>query len=508
MASWRDFPSIINRMKKFLIPFTFLLSLTLALPTSAQEITTQKLLKVSGYSINSIGYPGKIVPIREGGFTYTEFWTQGSGRKFPGYYVQGVNPDLSEQWFAPVADQGGPQMKNLEVFKLKKHVAVTGMKYHAPFKRDISHVRFFTFDGKPKGGVMQLSSFDKKAKKGYVNNISISSDSTKLLWWGNNPGAKAKKQRYYFSVYSDNGQIVWKKRLFIPHTAEGYVVDYATVDSKGNVYLLMTYEKFTNSEKDTVNLPMVIRYDYRESKFAEHAIEMPSASVPASRIHINAKGELCFVGVASDGSENGFNNGEKRFGVALKWNKLIFKKFEITRELRLQKEYVMDMPEEWVKKYGERGANFSLFSFLEKGDQLFWIAEEFYTQIHNGQNQFLYYDVGVVALNMKSGVIDWATSFQKKQRDYNSGRMLSFVNGFINGHLRFVYLNERGAGGYIVCTSVNAKDGKSETKRLVQNKKADYLFFPRRSAQVGGSIVLMGVGNPNGNDYKLIKVGF
>ncbi len=474
----------------------------------SQAILGQKILMVEGYSVNTVGYPGKIVPVGQGKFAYTEFWTEGQGRKFPGYYLQGYNETMSEEWFAPVNDQGAAQLKILDIFKLKKYLVVVGNQYNPPLKREIAHARFFSFDGKPKTGVVPLASYDKKAKKGFEDELAISADSTKLLWWGQNPAAAAKSRQYFFSVFGDDGQAAWKKKLFIPHAAEGYVVDQVKVDGKGNIYLLLIFEKYTNTPKDTINLPILVRYDFRESKFAEYKIDLTGSSIPVARIHINQQGELCFVAVVSDGGAGGFRNGEKYFGASLPWNKLLFKKFEITRELRLAKEYAMDIPESWVKKYGTNGANFSRFDFLESGSQLFWIAEEFYTQEHNEQNQFLYYDIGIIALDMNQGVISWATSFEKRQRDYNSGRMLSYIPGFANGKLRFVYLTERGAGGFISCTSVDAGTGEPAKQDLVQNKKEDFLFFPKRSSMVGGVMYLMGVGNPASNEYKLIKVGF
>ena len=170
----------------------------------------------------------------------------------------------------------------------------------------------------------------------------------------------------------------------------------------------------------------------------------------------------------------------------------------------------MDFPEAWTKRYGgERGANFSLGEIVEHDNNLYWVMEEFYTQMHREQLQFLYYDIATIGIDMESGEIQWANTFEKKQRDYKSGNLLSYTLGVAKGQLHFVYLNERGAQGKILCTSINMADGKTTTTPLARNSKATYLFFPKRSVMVGGGkMILMGVGNPVSNDYKLIEVSF
>ena len=202
-------------------------------------------------------------------------------------------------------------------------------------------------------------------------------------------------------------------------------------------------------------------------------------------------------------------NGAKAFPTALKWNKITLKKFNISRELTLTTEYTIDLPEAWIKRYGTNGSNFSKSMIMDQGKQVYWVMEEFYTQIHNKELQLLYYDVAVVAFDIETGKIDWANFFEKKQRDYKSGNLLSFVPGIASGKLNFVYLNERGAQGKILCSAFDLKTGEVAQKELASNFNSDFMFFPKRSGMVTSkSMTLMGVGRPNENEYKLIRIQF
>ena len=307
-------------------------------------------------------------------------------------------------------------------------------------------------------------------------------------------------------------RFIWNPQ-FEPYSAaytDGkYKVQQSAVDGKGNLYLLLINESPTNTSKDTLLKPWILSYDFRENKFAEHKVNFPNSSVPEGCIHITREGELIFSGILSDGSANGFLNGAKAFPTALKWNKISLKKFNISRELTLTTEYTIELPEALLKRYSANGANFSKSMILDQGKQIYWILEENWTQIHNKELQFLFYDIAVVAFDIETGKIDWANFFEKKQRDYRSGNLLSYVPGIASGKLNFVYLSERGAQGKILASAFDLKTGVVAHKELVSNFNSDFLFFPKRSGMVTPqSMILMGVGRPNENEYKLIRIIF
>jgi hypothetical protein len=496
-------------MNKFRFALLLLMPLVSAF-AFGQKLVQEETYKVNGYSLSQMGYPKRVVPGEKGGFGFVEFWTQGEGRQFPNYYMQGYTDKIEEEWFRPVTKQGTAKLENLDVMKMKASYAVTGYQYSGAAKRTQLMAQLFAVKGgAEKGGLTQVSTYDKKTRKLFEDVVVLSPDSSKFAWMGHNPREKSAKHRVFFNVMSDGGQSLWKGEIMPPHLKEKYYISQSLVDNRGHVYMLLRYETATNTPKDTANLPIIVRYDYREKKFSEHQLQFPGASVPEVSMHLNQKGDLVVLGILADGSAQGFLNGEKSRGVGLKWNKIVYKKFNIERELHLAQEAVLDFPESALTRYSQRGANFSEFRTMESGKNVFWIMEEAYTQEHNGQLQFVYYDIATVAIDMEAGVISWASSFEKKQRDYTNGQMLSFTPGIANGALRFVYLTERGASGKIVCTNMAIADGRTETIDIALNNKEMNLFFPRRSAQVSPTaMILLGVGNPVGNEYKLMKIQF
>jgi len=494
-------------MKKFFL-FTLLVAAVTFLP--AQRISYQDVFAVN-YSINGVGYPSKIIPNLEGGFAYMEFWPRGNGRKFPNHYLQSYSQKWEEQWFQPVTKEGAAKLgKMIDLIRFEGSIGILANQFSPSIKRDQVKMQFYGLDGQPQGGLQVVSSYTKKDKKDFEDVFDQSPDGNKLLWVGHNPSASASKRTVLASVWDGSGKKTWGKRLMIPHLADDkYQVKQATVDNRGHAYFLLTYEEITNTDKDTLHQPIVIRYDHRENKFTEQKLHFANSSLPESRIYITEAGELAFLGILSDSTKSGFLNGGKRYETALSWDKIVYQLYDIQRELLIRDDYAMPFPENWVQRYGERQANFSKSEIVEHKGKLYWVMEEFYNQIHNGQPQFLFKDVATVAIDKASGQIDWVNFFEKNQRDYNSGRLLSYSQGISNGKLNFVYLNERGAQGKIVCSSFDLKDGTATHKPLALNDKATNLFFPARSAMVSeNKMILMGVGNPVDNDYKLIEVTF
>lgn len=476
---------------------------------AAQQISAEKSFKVN-YPINQVGYPSKIVGNEKDNFSYVEYWVNGEERRYTNFYIQTYSPNFEEIWFRPVTKDSDPKLAGMpEVMRMGNAIAVIGQQYSPGIKRMATKAQLFELTGREKGSLETISTYTKKAKKGYEEALVLSPDSKNLFWMGHNPSAKYKKRAAYCSVMSESGTKLWGKKLMLEPMLEKYKVKQATVDNRGNAYFYMVYEKATNSVKDTVNLPKIVRYDYKANKFATYDLDFKGVSVPEGMIKVTEKGDLVFVGILSDGSANGFMNGQNLFETTLKWNKLVYLHFDIQRTLEKTDSSVMDIPAGWVKQYGEKGADFSKMELLEHKGQLVWVMEEFYVTEHNGRPQHRYYDIATVGIDMKNGAIVWATTVEKKQRDYIRGEMLSYVAGFANDQLHFVYLNERGAQGKIICSSINLKDGELSNTDLVRNDKEDFLFFPKRSSMISANkMMLMGVGSTERNDYKLIEVSF
>ncbi len=495
-------------MKKSLVLLLCLLTVGMG-RSFAQRITAEKTFRLN-YPVSTMGYPVGIVGNKDDRFTVIEYWTSNEERKQTNHYLETYNEKFEEVWFRPVTKDADPRLAGVsELIRMDNAVGVVGTQYSPAIKRMGTKMQLWDLDGREKGTLQTISNYTKNAKKGYEEVISYSPDRKSLLWMGHNPSASFKKRDFFCSVTDDAGTKVWAKRLLLEPTLLKYKVKQATLDDRGNAYFYMVYETATNTVKDTVNLPKIVRYVHKENKFYTYSMDFHGVSVPEGMIKVTASGDLAFVGILSDGSEKGFLNGANKYQTPLKWNKLAYIFFDIKRELIKTQEFVMDIPDSWVTRYQQRGADFTKAELLEKDNQLYWVMEEFYVTEHNGKPQHRYYDVATVAIDMKSGAIKWANTFEKKQRDYIRGELLGYVCGFAEGQLNFVYLSERGAQGKIQCSSFDLKDGTLTTKDLARNEREDNLFFPRRSTMLdNGRMMLLGVGNAERNEFKLIEVSF
>jgi hypothetical protein len=493
-------------MKKLLLWMLLIAPLTQAY---GQKITAEKTYSVN-YPTAEIGYPSRIVANKEDKFSFIEYWVNGDQHKYTNYYLQTYDQKFEEVWFRAVTHDNDPKLATLvDVVRLDKAVGVVGTQYSPAIKRMATKMQLWDLEGMPKGTMATISTFSKKAKKGYEEVLHYSPDQKLIFWLGHNPKASYKKRSFFCSVFDEGGNKLWGKQIFLEPAAKKYFVKQAAVDNRGNAYFYMVYETMTNTVKDTVNQPMIVRYNFKENKSSTYAIKFPGVSVPEGMIKVTAAGELAFVGILSDGGERGFLNGANAYQTALKWNKMVFLNFDIGHELTKKQEQILDLPESWITRYKDRGADFTKSEILEEKNQLYWVMEEFYVADHNGKPQHRYYDVATVAIDVKNGAIKWASNFEKKQRDYYSGQMLSYCSGISNGQLHCVYLNERGAQGKIVCSSFDLKSGEVTTVDLAKNEREDYLFFPRRSTMIGpDKMMLLGVGFTDRNNYKLIEVSF
>lgn len=485
------------------------LLLLLGLGTArGQRIVGEKTFGLN-YPVQQMGYPIAVVPNKDDRFTVIEFWNSNEDRKFTNHYVQTYSGKWEEAWFKPVTKDNDPKLESVvDLIRLQEAVGVVGTQYSPAIKRPSTKLQLWDLDGRDKGVLQTISCYTKKSKKGYEEVLSYSPDNKSLFWMGHNPTASYKKRDFYCSVTDDAGTKVWSKRLLLEPTLGKYLVKQATIDNRGNAYFYMTYETATNSVKDTVNLPKIVRYVHKENKFYTYAMDFKGMSVPEGMIKITETGDLAFVGILSDGSEQGFLNGANRFQTPLKWNKLAYLLFDIKRELVKSQEYVMDIPEAWIARYKQRGADFSKAELLESKGRLYWVMEEFYVKEHNGNLQHRFYDVAAVAIDMNAGGIKWANTLEKKQIDLRSD-LMSYVSGISEGGLRLVYLSERGAPGKVVCSTFDLQTGELENKDLAKNDRETYLFFPRRSTMLDDKhMMLLGVGSIERNEFKLIKISF
>lgn len=478
----------------------------------AQKYKDITVFNCEGYALEKIGYPSKIVSDGKGNMFFVEYWVQGKGgRRQTGRYLQCINPKMEEVWFKPVfAENQQETYQFMDLFMLNKTIAVIG---NVPIdkKERKTVIQFFSLNGKDLTPQLTMSNFEVFGAKyhDYEQTIVPSSDSMNILWLGYNPTAAVNKRRVFISVFGTDGKKLWSNELNLPFTDKKYVIKQTLLDKKGNPYFLMVYEKYMNLlEEDKKNLPVVIKYDYKQKKFFEFPITFENAAVPEIHMFINSENNLLLVGALTDGNP-GILNGDKIYEKPLSWSKFFYKRLNVWEGMVVDQENFVDIPENMKKKYASTPANFRESLLLEKNQKLLWLIEEAYQQNKDGGRLFHRNDVAVLCVDMKEGKIQWATIVEKKQRDFNNDHLFSYVWLFSGNRLHLFYLSEKGAGGKAMNTGIDLDNGEFITQEVYKNESSNYYFFPARSTPVDEkTLILLGVGKINANHYTLIRITY
>jgi hypothetical protein len=490
-----------NKISAFSLSF---LLLFFAGNLAAQTIVKEQIFPVAGYSIFQTGYPIGVIPGADGQFLFLEYWAEGiEGHRISNYYLQSYGiRNYAEDWFKPVTNEGfDPMNEIIDIIGLDKGTFVVGYQY-SPVDKNVHTVgRFFQYDGTPAADEpVRISNFDKKAK-GFADVFSVSPNEKCMLWMGDNG------REQFLTAWDGSGKQMWEKKLELPHVKDKYIVKDIGVDDTGFPYFLMLFSKPNFSLKDSLNPPIVVRMDPRTDEFLSDTLRFDSAYVQLANMKLFSNTSLVVTGALGDGSVTGILNGEKIDKNARNWSHFFYKRFKLGEEenaLQLDVESTSPVPEKWIEKYGKTGSNFSMSEIILSKDKVILLLEEHYS---NGEMVY-FYDIGCIAFEVQAGKMSWSAIVEKRQRDKGSGTFLSYVAGMARGSLQLVYLSERGAAGELKCSSLDLKTGAKTDKKLASNEEAQYLFFPRSSGMIGGSMLLIGMGDPGQNDYKLLTVGF
>lgn len=490
--------------------FVLLLGLLTASNLFAQKFKDVTTFSCEGYLLEKMGYPSKIVSDGKGNMYFVEYWVQGKGgRRITGKYLQCLNAKMEEVWFKPTfAENQQNSYEFMDLFMLNKTIAVIG---NIPLdkKERKTVIQFFSLNGKDLTPQLSLSNFEVFDAKynDFEQTIVPSSDSLNILWLGYNPKAPANKRRVFASVFGNDGKKLWSNELSLPYTDKKYIIKQTLVDKKGNPYFLMVYEKYMNIlEEDKKNLPVIVKYDYKQKKIFEFPVNFENAAVPEINMFINSENNLLLVGAIVDGN-TGIQNGDKIYEKPLSWSKFFYKRLNVWEGMKVDQENFLDIPEVMKKKYAQNPANFKESLLLEKNQKLLWLIEESFQQNKDGGKLFNRKDVAVLCVDMKEGKILWTSIVEKNQRDFNNDHLFSYVWLFSGNRLHLFYMSEKGAGGKAINTGIDLETGELLSQEVIKNESSNYYFFPARSTAIDEkTLILLGVGKINSNQYMLLRI--
>jgi hypothetical protein len=469
------------------------------LPAQAQVISSEQVFPVEGYSVFERGYPLKVAPGGAGKFIFIEWWAEGKqGRRDANHYLQKYGTrDYAEYWFKPLTNAGFERMAVSDLIKLEHVYVVVGKQYRPDLDKQVFTVaRFFDLDGKPLDFKPALLSTFPKHNKKYKEWVTDSPQRKTLLWLG------VAGNDCYMTLWGDYGGNRWEKNAEIPFSKERYEVDQVKVNDKGEVYLLL-------ANKRTPTAPLILaKFLPEEEQFQTVLVNRdPALSLGMVKMALTPDGEIVLMGTYASPNVIGLSNGAKLVKPNLQnYAYLFYQRFSENKgEWTAAVDSVYQIPEQWLSFFAETGSNFSDIQVFCTKNKVSMVLEEQYAD----RKKSYYYNLGVAGVDMKTGQFLWSDLVEKKQRDQGSAHFMSYVPGVVGDRLRLVYLTERGARGKLMCTSLDMETGKRRDKLLASNETAEYLVFPSRSGMVSGhEMVLVSMGNPSQNNYKLITITF
>jgi len=485
-------------------------------PVQAQELQTVGY-GVRGYNIGEVGYPSDIVPGENGRFYYIEYFAPGNDPSRHGWYLQGFAPKLENgqesmdlQWVEPVARQEDGPFQWTGLHGMSGSMAVVGQRPNEKKSKQLdAAVQFFGYDGQRIGPVQTVTPF-RTDLTDFQNQWHTSPDDNYLLWFASNPDEKAAKRQYYVAVYkSTDGRVLYRKELRFPPVMFPEDVDYrvtqVALDRRGNPFFLLKAEELVGNANDTLRKPVLIRYDYKNDEYEGFMMDFPGVRVPHLAFTIGENDNLLVLAALAADTGTGLRNGE-RLARQDAWTGFGARRYNLMRNMLLEVDTSYALPDSVLERYAENGANFSQSQIVVEGGKLIWLLEEAFTDQKPRGLQFLNYDLLLSGWHLSDMSLEWTNTVFKRQRAYGDNALQGYSLAKTELFLHIVFLTEQGANGKILNWQVNRETGGIVTKELISNEDGRFLYFGGRYAQVNKRLLMIGVGNPNKNDYYLLQI--
>ncbi len=485
--------------------FSLLLLMAAFFFAPAQRILSEQIIPVSGYDVYDEGYPFGVVSVGSGRFAYVQYHTKSSMYPADNFYLQCLNyNDFGGIWYKEVIEYGRERFRMGKVHRVGNSIVISGTLFLAQEKTYQTVFRYFDTDGEPlHNGAVQISHWEQKHKINENELFRNSPNNKKIFWMGR------EENKFHCSVWDDQGNKQWEQIIKLPHLGKKYGFKDVLITNEGNPIFLLEQAKPHYSLKDTTYPPLIVRYHPKREKFHTDSLWLDSAFSYQTNMQLLNNQELIVAGVYGREDPHGLLNGAKTERKEQLWNGFFFKRLLLvnTDSMRIMADSLTAIPEDWISQYGEEGSNFYNFKLQvqedRKGNQAILTMEEVYSD----KKRIFFYDVGCVAFNPDNAHMKWANRISKRQRGEGGASLLSYYSDLTSNNVHFVYLSERGARGKLMITSFELETGKRRDFNLASNEAATYLFFPKNSGKVAnGTAVLIGMGNPGQNDYKLMTI--
>ncbi|MCS7162399.1 MAG: hypothetical protein NZ958_03610 [Bacteroidia bacterium] len=449
-------------------------------PAYSQRVVSRTQIDVKGYSIEQMGLPRSPVWAGPGRFAYIEYWAQGKPQ--PGYYVECLNTRYYSVWsyFIDIPARGRDYP--LTLVGLKE--AVVLLSYDEdPLTPGVLQevVQFLDHRGRPLlRKWTTFSAYDRLAAKA-VRGLSLSPDSTHLLWYAYLPGKKKPIEQAWFALWHQSGRkVVYATDWNVPAP-----ILKAFPDNKGKIWLL------TQATGET---PTLLYYDPTTRTFRNWRLN-PDSVLQAPWLYVTPTS--IYVG----GLIRGAKNLPLEKGLAGQWaiGRLPLPLSDTSRILWSR----AAIP--WTDLYKEP-TGFTAVRFLPHGDKALYILWE---DLREKREGYLAYDVWVTRWELGDSLqLAWSHRIEKRQRELKP-EALSFYTGLSNELLTVAFLTEHTGRGKLQAHQINHQTGESLIKDIAENKTGELLVLPGRSVQLSGQeVITLALPAPGRNGYQIYHLEF
>lgn len=448
----------------------------------AQKIVSRSQIEVQGYSVEKVGLPQSPAYAGKGRFAFIEYWA--TGKPKAGYYVECLNTDYYTQWSQlldlPPAGQGKP----LRLIGMRD--ALVALSYEEdPLNRGVIQeaARFYDLKGQPiLPKWTHLSVYDRPAS-GAVSQISLSPDSTFLLWYAYTADKKGQVQTGWYALWSSSGRKVASQTDW---SLTGPVVA-ARPDNRMNLWTLQT---------PPGRLPELVYYDTKARTRRNWILALDTA-LYAPWLYVTPK--AIYVGGLLPGEKNLSTEYSSAGAWAL--GKLSLPLTDTSQILWSRSPF----PAEWTSLYKEPIAPTAV-RFFPQGDTILYTLWE---DLRTRGGTFMAYDIWAVRWAVAdTPALRWSYRIEKRQRE-PSLDAVSFLAGITETFLEVAFLTERTGKGKLRVYLFNHQTGEAITKDIADNTAGDLYLLPGRAAHIGPrEVICLALAAPGKNGYQIYHIRF
>ena len=373
---------------------------------------------------------------------------------------------------------------------------------------------------------------------------SFSRDSSKLLIYNELPYKKNDPERFAFTVYNDQFEVIWEQDISLPYPDGKFTVEDYRIDNNGNVFLLgvLYQDGSRRRRKGKPNYKYVIlSYDGTGNNQKEFQIDLKDKFITDLTFRPNNKGHLICSGFYSE--KNSYSvKGTYYLKIDTETNAVLAQNSKAF-EFEFLTEHLSDRKKNKAKRAaleGDAKSGAELYEFdldkliLRSDGGALLVAEQYYVYERSFDNfgtfnnpygrsriDYYYNYNDIIVVNIQpTGEIEWVTRIPKKQNTVNDGGYYSsYAMSIVRDKLFFVFNdNEKNFNGEqgkiynfngknsIIALAEIRKDGTSKIHPLANNKDLGIIARPKRCKQSAKKqMVLYG---ERGRNFKFANLYF